>query len=102
MAVRRYSDERSALEAYEAARDALLIDNNLDASVIRGQLAGGHFVVVLGDTPLRDDERPILDAALPGDEATLPDVVIRALQERRQQATATGMGYIERRTHRWP
>ncbi len=43
---RRYSDARNALDAYESARNRLLIQDELDASVLRFTLNGVSYVAV--------------------------------------------------------
>lgn len=95
---RRYPDAGSALTAYEAARD-LLLEDDLDASVLRITLNAVSFVTVLGEAPLENEAAEHLDAALgEGIAAQLPSQVVAQLQERRRAFKGTGFGFMERRS----
>jgi hypothetical protein len=95
---RRYPDVEAALTAYEAARD-LLVEGDLDASVLRITVAGVNFVTVLGEVPLGPDANEHLNRALgEGIEAQLPAPVIGQLIRRRRAFRRTGIGFMERRS----
>jgi hypothetical protein len=95
---RRYTDTRSALRAYESARDLLLIDQNLKASVLRFTLNGVSYVAALGDAPLDARQERLIEYAMDaGEIAELPPFVINGLRARREQVTELGLDYVERR-----
>jgi len=96
--VRQYPDARTALVSYEAARD-LLLDDDLDASVLRVTVNGVSFVTVMGEGPLDSESVGRLDVALGrGIASTLPDEVGDALRRRRRAFKHTGIGFLERRS----
>ncbi len=98
--VRRYADARTAVNAYEAARD-LLVDHELDASVLRMTVNGLSFVTVLGEEPLDGEASARMAVALgPGVEATLPEEVASEARRRRRAFKRTGAEFMERRTRR--
>ncbi len=96
---RRYADARSALQAYESARDLLLINEDCDASVLRFTLDGVSYVAALGEAQLEARQSHLLEEAMrDGKAAELPESVIRGLHARRRQMTKLGFDYVERRT----
>jgi hypothetical protein len=97
---RRYADARLARAAYEAARDALLIEHDVDASVLRFTLNGVSHVAILGETPLDQREKELVAAAF-GDDGEAVDVpydITDRLRDRRKEMTGLGFDYVERRS----
>ena len=98
MLVRRYPDVTRALGAYEAARD-LLLEDQLDASVLRLTVNHVSFVTVLGEVPLGPQPAKRMEAALgEGVDDSLPEEVGNELRRRRRAFKHTGLDFIERRS----
>lgn len=86
----RFSGEEPAGQAYEQAQEALYSGPANDLSTYRLILDQAWHVTVIGDPPpmgLREQLDTILST---GEPATLPDELLRTLQERRRQAIRRG------------
>ncbi len=101
---RRYPDAHSARRAYESARDALLIDNDLDASVLRFMLNGVSHVAVLGQRPITPQETVLIGKAFgdDGEPTDVPADIVARLQDRRRRMTHLGFDYVERHSEPGP
>lgn len=98
MLVRRYADEPTALEIFEAARD-LLFTQDLDASVLRFSVNRSFHVALIGDVPLTADAGRVVAELLDrgGEPVELPPFAADDLRKRREQFKQSGIDYFERR-----
>ena len=86
----RFSGEEPASHAYERAQETLYSCPPNDLSAFRLILDQAWHVTVIGQLPTAA-LRQQLDAIFgTGEPATLPDELLRALQERRRQAIRRG------------
>jgi hypothetical protein len=83
----RFAGERPAGRVYDRLQTMIYTTPSCDLSVYRLQLNRIFHVTVLGEPPPVELDGRISRLLARGEPATLPDEVLAALAERRQQAT---------------
>lgn len=96
----QYSSAEVARQAYEAVRNAILLDEDAGASVFRFLLDDDICVALLADSPLPAKEQQLVESLLApeGTRVTLSVAILEELYERRREIKSSGPGYTERRT----
>jgi hypothetical protein len=93
--VARFRGERPAGQAYAQAQAAIFRAEDCDLSAYRMQINRVWHVTVLGQSPPQELDERLTRILARGEPATLPDDVLRLLQERRAQAAKQGL-WVER------
>src|SRR5437899_9507681 len=90
----RFPTERKAGRAYFQAQEAIFTAD-CDLSAFRLQLNRVYHVAVLGRTPTAEVDQRLRIILAAGEPATLPEDVLKLLEERRARATEQGP-WVER------
>ena len=79
----RFPNERPAGKAYAKAQDLIHRRLDVDLSAYRLIVQKRWHVAVLGDTPPSDVDKRVRQILATGEQATLPEDMLRALNHRR-------------------
>lgn len=99
----RFIDEQVALNAYTQIRN-LLLETDLDASVINFKMDALSHVAILGEIPLEIEQENQLHAIIDkgSEPADLIPEAVEQLQSRRRLFMGTGLDFLERRKNPEP
>jgi len=86
----RYNEQQVALDTYEQLQDLLLNSPDVDLSTYRFLVNQVSFVAVLGKQPPDEIETEVIGFLSAGERIELPDTILKALRDRRAQATKQG------------
>ena len=86
----RFSGEKPAGAAYRQAQQAIFNAPECELSAYRFHISRIWHVAVVGDQPPEDLERRLQKILSRGESVSLPEALLRMLEQRRVQATRLG------------
>ena len=86
----RFTGEKPAGRAYRQAREAIFTAPDCDLSAYRFHLSRVWHVAVVGEQPPEDLEHQLQKILSRGELTSLPEQLVRMLEQRRVQATRLG------------
>ncbi len=88
--VARFQDEQPAMQTYAQAQELIFGDERADLSVYRFLLDQVSHVAAVGEPPPEEIDQELQEIFSLGEPTALPEEVLKALQQRRNQMKQHG------------